>query len=66
MQKKFEEYAKLLVEVGVNVQKGQNLVISCPVDCAWFARMCAKAAYAAGCREVVMSRSEERRVGKEC
>ena len=41
MQKKFEEYAKLLVEVGVNVQKGQNLVISCPVDCAWFARMCA-------------------------
>ena len=35
MQKKFEEYAKLLVEVGVNIQKGQNLVISCPVDCAW-------------------------------
>ena len=59
MQKKFEEYAKLLVEVGVNVQKGQNLVISCPVDCAWFARMCAKAAYAAGCREVVMSWGDE-------
>ena len=59
MQKKFEEYAKLLVEVGVNIQKGQNLVISCPVDCAWFARMCAKAAYAAGCREVVMSWGDE-------
>lgn len=54
MQKKFEEYAKLLVEVGVNIQKGQNLVISCPVDCAWFARLCAKAAYEAGCREVIM------------
>lgn len=54
MQKKFEEYAKLLVEVGINIQKGQNLVISCPVDCAWFARLCAKAAYAAGCREVIM------------
>lgn len=54
MQKKFEEYAKLLVEVGVNVQKGQTVVISCPVDCAWFGRMCAKAAYDAGCREVVM------------
>lgn len=50
----FEEYAKLLVEVGINIQKGQNLVINCPVDCAWFARLCAKAAYAAGCREVIM------------
>ena len=50
----FEEYAKLLVEVGVNIQKGQNLVISCPVDCAWFARLCARAAYDAGCREVTM------------
>ena len=59
MQAKFEEYAKLLVEVGANVQKGQNLVISCPVDCAWFARLCAKAAYAAGCREVIMSWGDE-------
>lgn len=59
MQKKFEEYAKLLVEVGVNIQKGQNLVISCPVDCAWFARLCAKAAYDAGCREVIMSWGDE-------
>lgn len=59
MQKKFEEYAKLLVEVGANIQKGQNLVISCPVDCAWFARLCAKAAYDAGCREVIMSWSDD-------
>lgn len=59
MQKKFEEYAKLLVEVGVNIQKGQNLVIGCPVDCAWFARLCAKAAYDAGCREVIMSWGDE-------
>lgn len=53
--KQFEEYAKLLVEVGINIQKGQNLVIHCPVECAWFARLCAKAAYAAGGREVIMS-----------
>ena len=51
---RFEEYAKLLVEEGVNIQKGQNLIIDTPVDCAWFARLCAKAAYAAGCREVIM------------
>jgi len=55
MDPRFEEYARLLVEVGINVQKGQDLVIACPVECAWFARMCAKAAYAVGCREVVMN-----------
>ena len=51
---RFEEYAKLLVEVGVNLRTGQNLILGCPVECAWFARLCAKAAYAAGCREVIM------------
>ena len=59
MQKKFEEYAKLLVEIGVNIQKGQNLVISCPVENAWFARLCARAAYEAGCREVIMNWGDE-------
>lgn len=54
MEEKLREYAKLLIEVGLNVQKGQTLVISCPVDCAFFARLCASAAYDAGCREVVM------------
>ena len=55
MEQKFQEYARLLVEVGVNVQKGQDLVIACPVECAWFARLCARAAYAVGCREVIMN-----------
>ena len=55
MEQKFQEYAQLLVEVGLNVQKGQDLVIACPVEAAWFARLCAKAAYAVGCREVVMN-----------
>ena len=54
-----EEYARLLVEVGVNIQKGQNLIIDAPVDCAWFARLCAKAAYAAGCREVIMKWNDD-------
>ena len=55
MENKLREYAKLLVEVGLNVQKGQTLLIQSPVDCAYFARMCADAAYDAGCREVVMN-----------
>ena len=50
-----QEYARLLVQVGLNVQKGQTLVISSPVECAFFARLCAKAAYDVGCREVVMN-----------
>ena len=59
MQQKFQEYARLLVRIGVNIQKGQRLIISCPVECAWFARLCAEEAYACGCREVVWKYPEE-------
>lgn len=52
---KLREYARLLIEVGLHVQKGQTLVISSPVECAFFARLCASAAYDVGCREVVMN-----------
>ncbi|MBE6996169.1 MAG: aminopeptidase [Ruminococcaceae bacterium] len=55
MERKLQEYARLLVQVGLNVQKGQRLVISSPVECAFFARMCAAEAYAVGCKEVVMN-----------
>ena len=55
MNEKLKEYARLLVQVGLNVQKGQRMVISSPVECAFFARMCAEEAYAIGCKEVVMN-----------
>lgn len=55
MEEKLREYAQLLVRVGLNVQKGQRLVISSPVECAFFARMCAAEAYEIGCREVIMN-----------
>ena len=54
-QEKLQEYARLLVRVGLNVYPGQNLVISAPVECADFARLCAAEAYDAGCREVIMN-----------
>lgn len=44
----FEKYADLTVSMGVNVQKGQYVVINCPVDSAPFGRMVAKAAYEKG------------------
>ena len=50
-----QEYAHLLIRVGLNVREEQRLVISSPVECAYFARMCAEEAYAAGCKEVVMN-----------
>lgn len=59
MEEKLREYARLLVRVGLNVQKGQTLVISSPVECAFFARLCAAEAYDAGCREVVMNWSDD-------
>ena len=59
MEAKLREYAKLLIEVGLNVQKKQTLIISSPVECAFFARLCADAAYDAGCREVIMNWSDD-------
>ena len=39
MEEKLRDYAKLRIELGVNVQPGQTLVIASPVDCAHFARL---------------------------
>ncbi len=55
MEEKLREYAALLIQIGLNVQRGQTLIISAPVECAYFARLCASAAYDVGCREVVMN-----------
>lgn len=49
------EYARLVLTEGLALQKGQLLAIDCPVDQAWFARICAKIAYEMGCGEVVMN-----------
>lgn len=54
-----KEYAKLVISEGVNLQKGQRLVINCPVEGAFFARLCAEAAYEAGCKDVLMRWSDD-------
>lgn len=53
------EFARLILTEGLAVQKGQMLAIDCPVDQAWFARICAKLAYEMGCREVVMNWNDD-------
>lgn len=55
MVNKLEEYAHLVIEVGLNVQKGQYVVINSPIECAAFARLCVKAAYEVGAKQVIMN-----------
>ncbi|HAT4331619.1 TPA: aminopeptidase, partial [Clostridium perfringens] len=54
-----ENYAKLATHIGVNVQEGQTLVISSPVECAEFTRMLVKSAYEKGAKDVVVQWNDE-------
>ena len=53
MQQHLQDYARLIVQVGANVQPGQTVVLSAATDSAYFARFVAEEAYNAGAREVV-------------
>ncbi len=57
---KLREYAKITVRLGANVQKGQDVFLSCPVVCAEFGRMIMEEAYAAGAAEVIMNYFDEK------
>ena len=46
-QEKQQEYARLIVENGAAIQKGQELVLRCPAECWEFGRMIVKAGYEA-------------------
>lgn len=49
---KLKNYAELAIKVGVNIQKGQTLVINSPIECAPFVRLLARSAYDAGANNV--------------
>lgn len=59
LEEKKEEYARLLMQIGLNVQKGQVVVIHSPVDTADFARACVRAAYDAGAGDVTVVWSDD-------
>ena len=59
-QELLKKYAEFTVQVGVNVQKGQTLIIRCPVEGAYFGRACMEAAYKAGARDVVIRWEDEK------
>ncbi|WP_280771084.1 aminopeptidase [Salipaludibacillus daqingensis] len=52
LEQKIEKYAELAVTIGVNIQKGQTLVINAPLSSADFTRKIAKKAYEAGAKNV--------------
>lgn len=49
-----KQYAQLVAGVGINVQKGQTVVVRCPVDCADFGRALCAACFELGAKDVVM------------
>lgn len=51
---KLNEYAHLLVEVGMNLQPGQTPRIASNLECAPLARLCAAACYDCGARDVIV------------
>ena len=58
-QQKLEKYAKLAVEVGVNIQKDQTLVINATLDGQDFVRLVVKKAYEAGAKNVIVNWSDD-------
>ncbi|HPN61447.1 MAG TPA: aminopeptidase, partial [Bacilli bacterium] len=53
-KERLQKYARLAVEVGVNVQEGQLLIINSPVECQEFTRLLVKAAYAKKAANVIV------------
>lgn len=56
---KLKKYAELAVKVGVNLQKGQTLLLRAPISCTDFAREIVNAAYDLGARDVEIEWSDE-------
>lgn len=54
-----EKYAELIVKTGINIQQDQILVISSPIECAFFTRQISEIAYKSGAKDVVISWNDE-------
>ena len=58
-ENKLTRYARLVVNVGVNLQQNQILVINAPIECAAFVRTIAAEAFSSGAQDVVVSWGDE-------
>ena len=59
MKERINKYAELVVQKGANVQKGQPVVVSCPIEQADFGKIIARKAYEAGASEIVFNWSDD-------
>ena len=55
-----KKYARLIVRIGANVQKGQSVVVSCAVEQADFCAMVVDECYRAGARYVTVNWSNDK------
>lgn len=53
-EENLREYAALIVRTGINIQRGQEMVLRCPVESYAFGRMLIEEAYKAGAKEVIV------------
>ena len=58
-QQKLEEYAELVVKIGLNIQPNQPLLINTTTDAIEFTRLVVKQAYAAGAKRVDVNYTDE-------
>lgn len=58
-EQKLEDYARLLIQVGVNLRAGQVLYIESPIETIEFTRLVVKQAYRAGARYVQVAWQDE-------
>ncbi|MBU8907992.1 aminopeptidase [Desertibacillus haloalkaliphilus] len=58
-QERFEKYAELAVNVGVNIQENQTLVVNAPIAAVDFVRTIAKKAYETGAKNVHVEWNDE-------
>lgn len=54
-----KKYAELIIKKGVNIQKGQELLINCPVECAYFTKYLTESAYKSGASFVTVLYNDE-------
>ena len=60
LTEKMQKYAELVASVGINVQKGQKVIISCPIECAEFGRMVAQSAFDLGAMDIIFDYTDQK------
>lgn len=58
-EQKLSEYAQLIIDLGINPQKGQSVWLQCPAKCHEFAALLAEKAYLSGVGEFVVDFTDD-------